>query len=55
MNIEHHCLLLPESGLYLLYEKDDTAWILHIQKEATESDLEENHHLEKIGDIIWLT
>ncbi len=52
---EHRCQFLPESGLYLLYEKDDPAWILHIQKEATESDLEENNNLENIGDIIWLT
>ncbi len=26
-----------------------------IQKEATESDLEENSHLEEVGEIIWAT
>ena len=52
---EHHCDSLPKAGVSIYVEDDDPAWSLHIQKEATESDLEENHHLENIGDTIWLT
>ena len=52
---EHKCNSLPKSGVYLHFDDEVPAWTLNIQKEATESDLEENHHLENIGDIIWLT
>ena len=52
---EHKCNSLPNSGVYLHFDDEVPAWTLNIQKEATESDLEENHHLENIGDIIWLT
>ena len=52
---EHNCDSLPKSGVYIYIEDNDPAWTLNIQKEATESDLEENSHLENIGDIIWAT
>jgi hypothetical protein len=52
---EHTCNSLPKPGVYLHFDDEVPAWTLNIQKEATESDLEENHHLENIGDIIWLT
>lgn len=52
---EHNCEALPKTGCSIYIEEDDPAWTLSIYKEATESDLEENHHLENIGDIIWGT
>jgi hypothetical protein len=52
---QHDCDSLPKSGVFIYIENDDPAWTLNIQKEATESDLEENSHLENIGDIIWVT
>ena len=52
---EHKCNSLPKSGVYLHFDDEVPAWTLNIQKEASESDLEENHHLENVGDIIWLT
>ena len=44
---QHECEYLPD-GAYLDYGGDssDSTWILVIQKEATEVDLEENHYLE---------
>jgi hypothetical protein len=51
----HECNSLPEHGVYLDYDDDTPSWILCIQREATESDLEEYAHLENVGDIIWLT
>ncbi|MBT6457171.1 MAG: hypothetical protein HOK37_16715, partial [Gammaproteobacteria bacterium] len=51
----HTCHALPKSGVYLHFDDEVPAWTLNIQKEASESDLEENHHLENVGDIIWLT
>ncbi len=52
---EHSCNALPKSGVYLHFEDAVPAWTLNIQKEATESDLEENHYLENTGDVIWST
>ena len=52
---QHSCNALPKSGVYLHFDEELPAWTLNIQKEATESDLEENHHLENIGDTLWLT
>ena len=56
---QHDCDSLPESGvyiyIYIYIEDDDLAWTLNIQKEAIESDLEENSNLENIGNTIWLT
>jgi hypothetical protein len=53
---KHECAFLPPQGVYIVsFSKKNPAWILTIQKEATEKDLEENHYLENIGDIIWQT
>jgi hypothetical protein len=52
---QHDCDSLPKSGVYIYLEDDDPTWTLNIQKEATESDLEENCYLENIGDTIWVT
>ena len=52
---EHTCNSLPKSGVYLHFDDEVPAWTLNIQKEATESDLEENHYLETEGEAIWVT
>ena len=52
---QHDCDSLPKSGVFIYIENDDPAWTLNMQKEAAESDLEENSHLENIGDISWVT
>jgi len=52
---EHICNTFPKPGVYLSFCKEFPAWILNIQREATESDLQENSYLENIGDILWLT
>lgn len=45
------CEQLPD-GVYLDYgDNSGPAWVLVIQKEATEADLEENHYLEMEGDV----
>lgn len=56
----HDCKFLPKSGVLIykdctLGENNRNPWCLHIQREATEKDLEENGYLENIGDIIWQT
>jgi len=52
---EHICEHLPDSGVYIEFSGDEPAWKLYIQREATESDLEENHYLETEGEAIWVT
>lgn len=52
----HKCHLMPETGVYISFTfEQDSTWILTIQREATEQDVEDNHYLEDIGDIIWMT
>lgn len=56
-NNAHECKQLPE-GVYLESSDDDDqefSWLLYIEREASETNLEENHYLEKIGDSIWTT
>lgn len=37
-------------------QQDDTVvWVLSLYREATDDDLEQNHHLEQVGDLIWNT
>ena len=56
----HECESLPRSGVQVVYSAGegggyDNAWTLVITREATEEDLQENHYLENVGDIIWQT
>ena len=51
----HECNSLTKNGVYLNYDNERPSWTLTIQKEATETDLEENGYLENVGDIIWVT
>lgn len=56
----HDCKFLPKSGV-LIYRNNtlegnsQNPWCLHIQREATEKDLEVNCDLETVGEIIYQT
>ncbi len=54
----HRCGKLPSDGVDVVYSSSDVlnrppCWVLTICREATESDLEENHILEEVGESIW--
>ncbi|MBF0266089.1 MAG: hypothetical protein HQL46_12525 [Gammaproteobacteria bacterium] len=55
----HECENLPPQGIYIecsdCKAEKKIIWNLYIQREATESDLEENHYLETEGEAIWTT
>lgn len=57
----HQCEGMPEKGISVeldrgLFDKgDQKVWCLVIRREATEQDLEENHHLEEEGQTLWTT
>jgi len=56
----HQCPKLPEKGVEVIFSRNgidsyDSVWNLIIRRESTEDDLEENHHLEEIGETIWET
>ena len=57
---QHECEKLPSTGVQILYAMDNVernamTWRLIIRREATEEDLEENHHLEEEGETLWET
>jgi hypothetical protein len=56
-HLTHQCSFLPDSGVWVVFDNElsnpDLCWRLLIQREATEEDLEENHHLEQVGDTMW--
>lgn len=54
---EHRCSQMPSSGVHIStdcegFESCD-AWGLRLVREATEENLEKDHHLENVGDHIW--
>lgn len=49
MNDLHECEFLKKADSFI--EKIDDDWVLHMNHLATKQDLEENHHLELVGDI----
>ncbi len=56
----HECDFQPKEGITIVYSNeflDDEkhVWNMIIERTARESDLEENHYLEQIGDTIWQT
>lgn len=56
----HRCETLPSPGIQITsgeypHLTPSWDWVLTVSKEATEADLEENHHLENVGDVIWST
>jgi len=52
---------MPGEGISIYFDPRSTrlrsvpTWRLEIQREATEADLEGNHALEMVGEIIWTT
>ncbi len=56
----HQCEDMPTSGIQVLWSMDHAerkckTWRLVIRREATEEDLENNHHLEEEGETLWET
>ena len=56
----HRCSAMPRQGVEVrrddeLSDADTPIWVLSIYREATEVDLEENHYLERVGEILWNT
>jgi NADH pyrophosphatase NudC (nudix superfamily) len=54
----HECTEMPAGGIMVAIQNDGTLhgpgqWNLIAIREATEDDLEENHHLEEVGESIW--
>lgn len=59
-DVEHRCSALPEPGVSIVRSEhvsnlEEWSWCLRIERTATESDLEENHYLDQVGDTIWST
>jgi len=56
----HDCHGMPDNGVSIRLEKnyvrrENFVWCLFIERQATEGDLEENHHLEEVSEMIWTT
>ncbi|MDQ8194063.1 hypothetical protein QEH59_06485 [Coraliomargarita sp. SDUM461004] len=57
----HQCPNFPAQGVSLYLDDCSTllrefpTWHLEIQREATQADLEANHHLEEVGEALWTT
>jgi hypothetical protein len=53
MNKRHQCELIPDTGVQIFQtdytESGESDWCLRVYREATEEDLQENHHLEELG------
>ncbi|MBL4682553.1 MAG: hypothetical protein JKY88_17785 [Pseudomonadales bacterium] len=56
--LEHQCESIPEIGISVIYDDQlqyHHSWKLNIHRSVTESDLEENHIYEEIGELMWST
>ena len=55
----HECPKLPKAGVQVIFDsqlnQSRRTWRLSIYMEANEEDLEENHYLENIGDLLGST
>ena len=55
----HECSNLPKVGVQIIYDthlrQSKKTWRLDVYREASEEDLEENHYLETVGELIWST
>jgi|GEM_PF-430026 len=54
----HRCDFLPKEGIDVVYSLGgfgdrNSCWTLTMVREATESDLEQNHMLDEVGESIW--
>ncbi|SQD77132.1 hypothetical protein [Moritella yayanosii] len=47
----HDCSRITKEKANISQEEDGH-WVLQLYTEATEHDLEENHHLEEVGEMI---
>ncbi len=47
----HDCSRISQEKANI-YQETDCHWVLQLYTEATENDLEENHHLEEVGEMI---
>ncbi|EAZ97153.1 hypothetical protein [Marinobacter sp. ELB17] len=59
-NLIHDCDQMPKNGVAVrsgsgFFEDDDLGWCLFVERLATEDDLQENHYLEEVGEMIWMT
>jgi len=56
-SIEHECAGKPSEDIDVAFDGEllgpDKSWRLSVRRTATESDLEESHHLEEVGDTMW--
>ena len=58
--LTHECSYLPEDVISIfcsdeVKEDDQPIWQMLISHKANEDDLENNHLLENVGDLIWQT
>lgn len=53
----HSCENLPAETVQVLKDLDGeySGWTLHVFREASFVDLEENHYLQEEGELIWNT
>ena len=56
----YKCKSLTKKGIEVIYTKNgiegfQSLWNLIIRKVSTWEDLEQNHHLEEVGQTIWET
>ena len=57
---EHQCKALPSEGIAVVQsegyiDSGDWSWCMIVERCATEADLNENGHLEEVGETIWRT
>lgn len=60
LGYEHRCQFIPGNDIYVycsdeFLDSEVWEWCLVIQRSASESDLEENHYFDEVGDSIWQT
>lgn len=60
LGYEHRCKFIPSNDIYVycsdeFLDSEVWEWCLVIQRSACESDLEESHYLDEVGDSIWQT
>jgi len=51
MKDNHQCESLALAQAWI--EKGEQGWLLNLSKTATEEDLDENHYLETVGQMIY--
>lgn len=58
-SVTHDCVGMPAKGVSIRRDdymgRESPLWCLFIERQATEEDLENNQHLEDVGQAIWMT